>query len=144
RVNLKHVFKFIRVVPRVFSSLLGCRGLFCLFLLFSKIGTAPWVRPTAILLRKYTSLTWSLTTVQYFLFFTYYDVCLKRRNVDSSGNSTCLKPPQSGFLEEVEAVPAESNGPQRKTTSSYYCSCYQKRELKSNEILKKRLFLRRK
>src|SRR5690625_7434743 len=29
--------------------------------------------------------------------------------------STCLKTPQSGFLEEAEAVPAESNGPQRKT-----------------------------
>ncbi|PAV31559.1 hypothetical protein CIL05_02570 [Virgibacillus profundi] len=28
--------------------------------------------------------------------------------------STCLKTPQSGFLEEAEAVPAESNGPQRK------------------------------
>src|SRR5699024_2831222 len=35
--------------------------------------------------------------------------------VDSCGNSTCLKTPQSGFLEEAEAVPAESNGPQRKT-----------------------------
>src|SRR5699024_6222714 len=31
------------------------------------------------------------------------------------GKSTYLKTPQSGFLEEAEAVPAESNGPQRKT-----------------------------
>src|SRR5699024_1143656 len=29
--------------------------------------------------------------------------------------STCLKTPQSEFLEEAEAVPAESNGPQWKT-----------------------------
>src|SRR5699024_8661533 len=42
----------------------------------------------------------------------YYDVCLELRTVDSCGNSTCLKTPQSGFLEEAEAVPAESNGPQ--------------------------------
>src|SRR5699024_7781435 len=47
--------------------------------------------------------------------FHYYDGCLERRTVDSCGNSTCLKTPQSGFLEEAEAVPAESNGPQRKT-----------------------------
>src|SRR5690625_3566672 len=46
----------------------------------------------------------------------FCDGCLKRRTVDSCGNSTCLKTPQSGFLEEAEAVPAESNGPKRKTT----------------------------
>ena len=40
----------------------------------------------------------------------FYDGCLERRTVDSCGNSTCLKTPQSGFLEEAEAVPAESNG----------------------------------
>src|SRR5699024_8641462 len=41
--------------------------------------------------------------------FHYFDGCLERRTVDSCGNSTCLKTPQSGFLEEAEAVPAESN-----------------------------------
>src|SRR5699024_936642 len=51
--------------------------------------------------------------------FRYYDGCLERRTVDSCGNSTCLKTPQSGFLEEAEAVPAESNGPQRKSTYTY-------------------------
>src|SRR5690625_4792916 len=35
---------------------------------------------------------------------------------DSSGNSTCLKTPQSGFLEEAEAVPAESVHLQWKST----------------------------
>src|SRR5699024_12659070 len=43
------------------------------------------------------------------------DGCLERRTPDSCGNSTCLQTPQSGFLEEAQAVPAESNGPQRKT-----------------------------
>src|SRR5690625_2153345 len=38
------------------------------------------------------------------------------------GNSTCLKTPQSGFLEEAEAVPAESNGPQWKT-NQHICRC---------------------
>src|SRR5699024_7782835 len=41
--------------------------------------------------------------------YTQYDGCLERRTVDSCGNSMCLKTPQSGFLEEAEAVPAESN-----------------------------------
>src|SRR5699024_7316597 len=44
-----------------------------------------------------------------------YDACLQRSPVGSFGTSTCMKTPQSGFLEEAEAVPAESNGPQRKT-----------------------------
>src|SRR5699024_10304089 len=35
---------------------------------------------------------------------------------DSSGNSTSLKTPQSGFLEEAEAVPAESVRLQWKST----------------------------
>src|SRR5699024_2954717 len=35
---------------------------------------------------------------------------------DSCGNSTCLKTPQSGFLEEAEAVPAESIRPDRSRT----------------------------
>src|SRR5690625_4985257 len=35
---------------------------------------------------------------------------------DSSGNSTCLKTPQSGLLEEAEAVPAESVRLQWKST----------------------------
>ena len=56
--------------------------------------------------------------------FHYYDGCLERRTVDSCGNSTCLKTPQSGFLEEAEAVPAESNGPQRKTPQRIRCSLY--------------------
>jgi len=38
--------------------------------------------------------------------------------------STCLKTPQSGFLEEAEAVPAESNDPQRKTTQRVRRSLY--------------------
>src|SRR5690625_1228960 len=50
-------------------------------------------------------------------------VCLERRTVDSCGNSTCLKTPQSGFLEEAEAVPAESNGPQRKTNPHIRRGC---------------------
>jgi len=35
---------------------------------------------------------------------------------DSCGNSTCLKTPESGFLEEAEAVPAESVRLQWKST----------------------------
>src|SRR5699024_3713329 len=57
-------------------------------------------------------------------YFNYYDGCLERRTVDACGNSTCLKTPQSGFLEEAEAVPAESNGPQRKTPQRIRCSLY--------------------
>src|SRR5690625_201566 len=34
----------------------------------------------------------------------------------SCGNSTCPKTPQSGFLEEAEAVPAESIHPKRSRT----------------------------
>src|SRR5699024_10509788 len=49
--------------------------------------------------------------------------------VDSCGNSRCLKTPQSGFLEEAEAVPAESNGPQRKTTQRIRPILYQLRRL---------------
>src|SRR5699024_9725182 len=60
---------------------------------------------------------------QYCIDHLYHcDGCLERRTVDSCGNSTCLKTPQSGFLEEAEAVPAESNGPQRKTTLRIYHS----------------------
>src|SRR5699024_238070 len=33
------------------------------------------------------------------------------------GNSTCPKTPQSGFLEETEAVPAESINPERSRTA---------------------------
>src|SRR5699024_3456889 len=44
--------------------------------------------------------------------------------------STCLKTPKSGFLEEAEAVPAESNGPQRKTTRRIRRSLYQLQGLK--------------
>src|SRR5699024_1777461 len=36
------------------------------------------------------------------------DGCLERRTLDSCGNSTCLKTPQSGFLEEAEAVTVRS------------------------------------
>ena len=61
--------------------------------------------------------------------FHYFDGCLERRTVDSCGNSTCLKTPQSGFLEEAEAVPAESNGPQRKTTQRIRPILYQLRRL---------------
>src|SRR5699024_5072033 len=38
------------------------------------------------------------------------------RRGDDSGNSTSLKTPQSGFLEEAEAVPAESVRLQWKST----------------------------
>src|SRR5690625_4031733 len=65
-------------------------------------------------LRVFPSLTWCLATVLY-ISLSLLRWCLERRTVDSCGNSTCLKTPQSGFLEEAEAVPAESNGPQRKT-----------------------------
>src|SRR5690625_5927723 len=65
--------------------------------------------------------------------FHYYDSCLKRRTVDSCGNSTCLKTPQSAFLEEAEAVPAESNGPQRKTNPRICRSLYQLRGLKDRK-----------
>src|SRR5699024_4834041 len=51
--------------------------------------------------------------------FYFYDSCLERRTVDSCGNSKCLKTPQSGLLEEAEAVPAESNGLQRKTITYF-------------------------
>src|SRR5699024_1792334 len=64
-------------------------------------------------LRVFPSLTW----------------CLKRRTVDSCGNSTCLKTPQSGFLEEAEAVPVESNGTLRKTNQRIRRSLYQLRGL---------------
>src|SRR5690625_1857744 len=69
--------------------------------------------------------------------FYYYDGCLKRRTVDSCGNSTCLKTPQSGFLEEAEAVPAESNGPQWKTIQRIRRSLYQIRGLKATQLTKR-------
>src|SRR5699024_2999897 len=65
----------------------------------------------------------------------FCDDCLERRTVDSCGNSTCLKTPQSGFLEEAEAVPAESNGPQRKTNQRICRSLYQLRGLKATNLL---------
>src|SRR5699024_8387817 len=37
---------------------------------------------------------------------------------DSCGNSTCPKPPQSDFLEEAKAVPAESIRPERSRTAA--------------------------
>jgi len=64
----------------------------------------------------------------------YYNGCLERWTVDSCGNSTCLKTPQRGFLEEAEAVPAESNGPQRKTKSHIRHSLYQLRALKTTKL----------
>src|SRR5699024_7566271 len=66
--------------------------------------------------------------------FHYYDVCLERRTVDSCGKSTCLKTPQSEVLEEAEAVPAESNGPQRKTPQRIRRSLYQLRGLKAIKL----------
>src|SRR5699024_11571377 len=63
-------------------------------------------------------------------YYYRYDACLERRTVDSCGNSTCLKTPQSGFLEEAEAVPAESNGPQRKTDARLRRTLHQPRTLK--------------
>src|SRR5690625_7783616 len=48
--------------------------------------------------------------------------------------STCLKTPQSGFLEEAEAVPAESNGSQRKTTQRLLHSLFQLRGLKAIKL----------
>src|SRR5699024_2409374 len=67
--------------------------------------------------------------------YTQYDGCLERRTVDSCGNSMCLKTPQSGFLEEAEAVPAESNGSQRKTTQRLLHSLYQLRIIKATIFL---------
>jgi len=66
------------------------------------------------------------------------------------GNSTCLKTPQSGFLEEAEAVPAESIHPGRSRTArnartyrkepSLGRSLYQLRQLKATTY-KQFLFL---
>src|SRR5699024_9553167 len=61
--------------------------------------------------------------------FHYFDGCVLRRTSDSCEKSTCLKTPQSVFLEEAEAVPAESNGPQRKTTQRIRPILYQLRRL---------------
>src|SRR5699024_11479994 len=74
----------------------------------------------------------------------FCDGCLKRRTVDSCGNSTCLKTPQSALLEEAEAVPAESNGPQRKTNPRICRSLYQLRGLKVTTLFAgtKRAFIK--
>src|SRR5699024_5944796 len=76
-------------------------------------------------LRVFPSLTWCLATVLK-LAFTIMIIVWSEGPLTPAGTkvfdgtsnrspSTCLKTPQSGLLEEAEAVPAESNGPQRKT-----------------------------
>src|SRR5699024_10544370 len=64
-------------------------------------------------------------------------------------NSTCPKTPQSGFLEETEAVPAESIHPERSRTAgnaSYriehrsYVALYINYEIKINKAYKKSIW----
>src|SRR5690625_117621 len=43
---------------------------------------------------------------------------ITRPTEDICGNSTCPKTPQSGFLEEAKAVPAESIRPDRSRTAA--------------------------
>src|SRR5699024_12284964 len=62
------------------------------------------------------------------------EVWWERGTVASCGSSTCLKTPQSAVREEAEAVPAESNGPQRKTPQRIRRSLYQRRGLKAIQL----------